>query len=103
MEKHLTYHNITNQVLPYAASKVQKQLDDIKEYAHLNEMKFNRKKSKAMLFITARKHDFTPTHNVDNELLEVVEEIKLLGVKISNDLKWDSNTKYGQTIACSRL
>ena len=94
---------LTNQVLPHAASKVQKQLDDIKEYTHLNEMKVNKKKSQAMLFNTARKHDFTPTLILDNELLEVVEEIKLLGVKISSDLKWDSNTKYITAKAYSRL
>ena len=70
LEKPLIYHSRTNQVLPHAASKVQKQLDDIKEYTQLNEMKVNQK-SKAMLFNTSQKHDFTPTLIPDNDLLEV--------------------------------
>ena len=103
LEKPLTYHNRTNQVLPQATSKVQKQLDDISDYAASNEMKVNQTKSKVMLFNTARKYDFTPALSIDNNKLEVIEEIKLLGVKITNDLKWDSNTKYISNKAYSRL
>ena len=82
---------------------MQKQLEDINEYAANNEMKVNQNKSKVMLFNTARKHDFTPALTIDNNKLEVIEEIKLLGVKISNDLKWNLNTKYITTKAYSRL
>ena len=57
-------------------------------------MKINLKKTKVMLFNTGKKNDFTPTTNIAGELIEVVDEMKLLGVKISTDLKWNSNTKY---------
>ena len=103
LDKPLTYHNRNNQVLPQLLSKVQSQLEDISEYALENEMKVNHKKSKAMLFNTAKKHDFTPALNMNNQTLEVVDEIKLLGVKITTDLKWNSNTKYITTKAYSRL
>ena len=63
----------------------------------------NHRKSNAMLFNTSRKYDFTPSLSMNNELFEVVEEIKLLGVKISDDLKCNSNTKYITTKACGRL
>ena len=66
-------------------------------------MKINVKKTKVMLFNTAKKHDFTPTMRIEDDLLEVVEEFKLLGVKITNDLKWNTNTKYITTKAYSRL
>ena len=34
----------------------------------------NHRKSKAMLFNTSRKHDFTPSLSMNNELFEVVED-----------------------------
>ena len=82
---------------------MQKQLQEIHDYATANEMKVNQKKSKVMLFNTARKNDFTPTISINDERLEVVDEMKLLGVKVSDDLKGDSNTKYITTKAYSRL
>ena len=68
-------------------------------------MKVNIKKTKVMLFNTAKKHDFTPALKIDRqiEVLEVTDEIKLLGVKITDDLKWNSNTKYITSKAYSRL
>ena len=103
LEKPHTFHNRTNQVLPDQLSKVHKQLQDIQEYAKDNEMKVNQKKFKIMLFNTARKHDFTPTLKINDEQLEVVEEIKLLGVKVTDDLKCDANTKYITAKGYSRL
>ena len=38
--------------------------------------------------------DFNPTMYIENTHIEVVEELKLLGVKITSDLKWNSNTEY---------
>ena len=45
-----------------------------------------------MLFNTSNKNDFSPQLNMDGVLLEVVKEMKLLGVIITNDLKWHQNT-----------
>ena len=56
-----------------------------------------------MLFNTAKKNAFTPALKINNETLEVVEEMKLLGVKITTDLKWNSNTKYITTKTYARL
>ena len=99
LELPLTYHNRTQEILPSEESKVQKQLIAISEYAKENEMKVNRKKTQVMLFNTARKHDFTPALKFDEDNLEVTDEVKLFGVKITNDLKWNSNTKYITTRA----
>ena len=57
-------------------------------------MRINKQKTKAMIFNTAKKRDFTPQLVIDNEPIEVVEDIKQLGVKITTDLKWNSNTEY---------
>ena len=43
-------------------------------------MKINKTKTKALLFNTARKKDFTTNLKIDNKTVELVEEMKLLGV-----------------------
>lgn len=57
-------------------------------------MIINKKKTKVMLFNTAHARDFTPVIKIDNEQVEVVEEAKLLGVKITSNLKWNANTDH---------
>ena len=61
LDKPLAYHSRTNQILPADVSKVQKQLNDINEYAIVNEMKVNKKKTKIMLFNNAKNNDFFPS------------------------------------------
>ena len=39
-------------------------------------------------------YKFTTNLNLNDEKLEVVNQAKLLGVVISDDLKWDKNTEY---------
>ena len=99
----LNYHNRTKQILPANQSKVQDQLNKLQIYADQNEMKINYQKSKVMLFNTAKINDFTPEIKIGNETLDVVNEMKLLGVKISTDLKWHSNTEFITKKAYSRL
>ena len=91
LEKTLTYHNRTNKVLPIESSKVQQQLNDLNEYAQRNEIKINKEKTKVMLFNTAKTKDFTSNLKIGNTQIEVVEDLKLLGVKITNDLKWNAH------------
>ena len=58
-------------------------------------MKINKKKTKVMLINMSRKHDFPPEVSfADGVILECITEIKLVGVILSNDLKWSKNTTY---------
>ena len=57
-------------------------------------MKINYRKTKLMVFNPGYLRDFLPRFNVNNDELDVVEEIKLLGVIIRNDLSWEPNTDY---------
>ena len=102
-EEPINYHSRTKQILPSHESKVQEQLNKLHEYAIENEMKINIDKSKVMLFNTSKTRDFSPELKLDNDTLDVVEEMKLLGVKITSDLKWHSNTAYITQKAYSRL
>ena len=47
-----------------------------------------------MLFNTSTKYDFQPELKVDGEGLEVVSQMKLLGVIVSDDLRWHENTLF---------
>ena len=66
-------------------------------------MKLNTKKTNIMIFTRAKKYDFQPEMYIDNELLNVVEVTKLLGVMISSDLKWKENVQYIVSRCMKRL
>ena len=56
-------------------------------------MKINHDKSKVMLFNTSQKFDFMPKITLDGEdYLEVVEELRLLGIIFQSNMKWFANT-----------
>ena len=47
-----------------------------------------------MVFNPGKIRDFFPRFAINKMELDIVEEIKLLGVKIRNDLSWGPNTDY---------
>ena len=79
------------------------QITKIQEYAEENEMKLNYSKSKFMLFNPTLNFDFVPEFKLDNVDLDTMEEMKLLGLIVTNDLSWKSNTEYMVKKAYSRL
>ena len=87
------YHARTGHALPIEKSNVFKQLKETSKYANTNEMKINYKKTKAMVFNPCTSIDFLPEMVLDNNEIEVVDEIRLLGLIIRSDLKWISNTE----------
>ena len=46
-----------------------------------------------MVFNQAKSVDIVPKVKLDENKLEVVEETKLLGIILRNDIKWQNNTK----------
>ena len=73
------------------------------DYAKKHEMIINKKKTKVMVFNPCSSLDFMPDVKLDSHQLEVVEEIKLLGVSLRSDLKWNSNTQMIVKKANKRL
>lgn len=57
-------------------------------------MIINQKKIKNMIFNFTNKHKFTTRIKVNKENVEVIEEVKLLGTIVTNDIKWDKNTTH---------
>ena len=97
------YHARTGHVLPLGNSEVYKQLLKTEEYARTNHMKLNFKKTKVMLFNPCWSVDFMPQLEVEDHELELVEEMRLLGVIIQSDMKWSANTDHIVKKASSKL
>ena len=81
-------------IIPNENLKTQDYLNRICEWTSANKMKLNKKKSKAMIFNFSRNYQFTSRTVMDDEVITVIKETKLLGVKINDSLNWDSNTTF---------
>ena len=91
----IPYHSRTGHMLPENKNQMQTELNELKEYCVQNGMDINRRKSKSIIFNRSTSFDVMPELSVsDGELIEVVEEMKLVGYMIRSDLKTISNTNY---------
>ena len=75
----------------------------VEQYAVDNEMKVNTRKNKLMVFNNSRIFDFMPSFHLANEEIQLIEEMKILGVVLSSDLKWNANTNHIVTNAFKRV
>ena len=66
-------------------------------------MKLNVAKCKFMLFNPTHNYDFIPQLQIQGTNIETMEEMKLLGLTLTNDLKWHANTEAMVKKAYSRL
>ena len=87
-----TYQSRLGQKLDPEKSKVYNLVKEIRNYSIENDMKLNLSKSKFMLFNPTLHFDFVPNLNIDNTDVETLEEMRLLGITLRNDLSWKSNT-----------
>ena len=86
---------IVNNILPAEENLLQIYMDDLEEFTKSNNMKINHSKSKVMQFRRSNKCEFPIKVSFENEPpLEEIDSTKLLGIMISNDLKWENNTKF---------
>jgi hypothetical protein len=83
----------SNQYIPPENLKSQEYLEQIDIWTRNQKMKTNEKKSKNVIFNFTKKYQFSTRHSIQNEVLQIVPEAKLLGTIISNDLKWLKNTE----------
>ena len=67
-------------------------------------MRINESKSKVMIFNKSKKYDFQPEFSfTEGGYLECLEEMRLIGVVLSSDLKWGANTKAILRKAMSKM
>jgi hypothetical protein len=83
---------IGQKYLPSENFQSQGYLNRIEQWTEDNMMKLNSKKSNVMIFNFTKNFQFTSRLYMENNLLEVVHETKLLGTLISSDLTWHANT-----------
>ena len=69
-------------------------MNDLEKFVVENGMEINTLKSKVMKFSRSAKPLSTKVSFRDNKNLEEIQQIKLLGLQISENLKWDSNTSF---------
>ena len=78
-------------------------MDKIQQWTQHNKMKLNGKKTKLMVINFTRNYQFSSRIYLENELIEIIEETKLLGCVLSSDLKFHKNTELMTKKAFSRM
>ena len=100
----LNFHGRTEHVLYPESNPAQKELAEIFALAQEKQMVVNRKKTKAMIFNPSRNIDFQPfLYDPNGETIDYVQQTKLLGVIILEDLRTELNTKNIETKAYRRI
>ena len=68
-------------------------IENINQWTKKQKMRLNFAKSKLMIFNPSRKYQFTTRLEINGQNLEVIEKTRLLGTILTNDLKWEENTR----------
>ena len=71
--------------------KSQQYLNKLNNWAQSKQMLLSKTKTKAMIFNFTDNYKFTTRLDLQNEQVEIVDEMKLLGCQINNTLSWDAN------------
>ena len=71
----------------------QRNLNTIQDWSSQNLMKLNCSKTKYMIINFCKSAEFNTRLFIQNQLLEQVEETRILGVILTADLKWHKNTE----------
>ena len=66
-------------------------------------MKLNEDKTKQMIFNFTTNKQLSTRTKLNNTNIEIVEKTKLLGLVLTNDLKWEENTELLVKKANSRI
>jgi hypothetical protein len=92
--KPLTFEERFQTKLTDEANILQQIVDNLKVFASERQMMINTDKSCVMKFCTSRTKAFPIEIKLDDKFLEVKDEMKILGVILTSDLRWDTNTEY---------
>ena len=100
----LTYHGRTEHRLPWDRNTMQDDLDSLLNYTNSHLMAINETKTKAMLCNSRIKWDVMPELSFNGrDNIEIVDELKIVGYVLRNDMKTISNTIYLTKKAYKRL
>ena len=95
-EKPLTFNERNQLILPSACNPLQNQLNRLKIFTDRKLLKIKEKKTNIMKFNFSKQLDFPPELTIGGfkNKLEVIQKTKLLGIMVTDDLKWNANTNY---------
>ena len=82
----------SNQIIPSKNLKTQEHLNDISKWTADKKMKLNVDKTKNIIFNFSKNHQFSTEIKLDGKVIETVNETKLLGTLITDNLSWKKNT-----------
>ena len=94
----------TRMVLKPSENVLQQELNRFQKETTQNNFVTNKKKTFIMAFNNSRKHVFPPEFTLDGtEILNVQHELKVLGVMVQDDLRWNSQVKQMTTKATKNI
>ena len=73
---------------------MQAELDALSRYTNNHHMAISKSKTKTMLCNTRIKWDFIPELKLDNDDIDVVQEMKIVGFIMRSDMRTCCNTEY---------
>ena len=90
--------------MPPEQSILQHQLQDLLRFTKEHSMVLNAKKTKVFSFINSKTRDFFPQLSIEpGNQLEVIYQLKLVGVVITSDMTWQAHVDYTVTRVNSKL
>ena len=100
----VSFSERSGHILPPNNNLLQYYIADTENFAENNNLVLNKKKTKVMKFSNSRKLDFPLEVTFrDGTVLETMSETTILGVVVSDDLKWAKNTEFICTKARRKL
>ena len=91
----LNWHDRFELTLPPDKFILQHKLEDLQIFTNMHFMKLNSKKTKCMPFIFSHTKDFEPRLSLEKDkYLDVIYQIKLVGLVISSDMTWNAHIRY---------
>ena len=89
------FHDRFHLKLPPQKCILQHQLVDLTSFTSRQSMLLNSKKTKCLPFVNSVTKDFMPEISiVEGKYLEVIYELRLVGLVISSDMTWNAHVKY---------
>ena len=92
-----------NQFLPTDETTTQNVVNNINDWTNKQKMKLNVTKTKYMVVNFTKNYQFNTRISLDGTVLDCIDQIRLLGIELKNDLTWRSNTESITKKAFARM
>ena len=86
--------NESNLYIPSENLKSQHYLNEIHKWTENQKMELNEDKTKVMIFNFNKTKQFSTRITLKDKTIETIKETKLLGTIITDNLKWNKNTRF---------